>query len=345
MFQKITSLFGSKDKSTKEQSGKQTIPETSINLHNQALSELKVLGSIAKTLDNKSFDDPNFQFYLKTYSLFASNKGEYQGLKDSFELLRVAVQAQVSFLKIEQTELRYRSLKQQEYYNFVLNILEEKFAEEDTNSSELNQASAVVNKNQKKEYYAEEFKQQIRTKLAEIKPQIKSDQGKKALEDYTNSLEVLAKDKELGLKLLYLFKKFNLTDFSVLKIISDMIMYLQDKDLRNRRAIQDLVMKNQEIFLKVGQIIGVPQNLETPETYGRILQFLALSQKEEKTSTQFFRLLNLLKQWRTFYHTVNDIRQQYPASSYQLPEQFKAEIIGLNLYEKYEEYLEFLKQK
>jgi hypothetical protein len=345
MLKTITSLFASQDKSIKEQSDKQEISATSINLHNQALAELKVLGSIAKTLDSTSFADPNFQFYLKTCSFFASNKGQYQGLKNSTELLRIAVQAQASFLKIEQTELRYRSLKQQEYYQFVLSILEEKFGAENSDSNELNQSGSVVIQIEKtpQEYSLEEIKQLFREKLAEIQPEIKSEQGKQALADYNNSLEVLAQDKEIGLKLLYLFKKFNLTDFSILKIIADMIAYLQDKDLRNMRAIQDLVMKNQAIFLQLGRIIGVPKNLETAETYARMLQLLALTQKEQKNSVQFFRLLDLLKQWRTFYHTVNDLRQQYPASDYHLPEEFQVEIPAINIYQEYHEYLETFK--
>lgn len=37
-------------------------------------------------------------------------------------------------MKIEQTELRYRSTKQQEYYEFVLNFLGEKFGDDDNNN-------------------------------------------------------------------------------------------------------------------------------------------------------------------------------------------------------------------
>jgi hypothetical protein len=343
MLKKIASLFGGKDDSEKKShKGKEKISESSINLHNQALAELKVLGSIAKTLDIPAFQNNDFLQYVDVCTLFASNKGQYQGLKDSSELLRVAVQAQASFLKIEQTEMRYCSSKQQEYYKFVINFLAEKFAIEESKKDNLEEANVEANKdikNLKKKYSPEEFKQQIRAKLAEIKPTIKTEQGIQALDDYTDALEILAKDQELGLKLLYLFKKYNLTDFSVLKTISEMVNYLQDKDLRNAQAIQDLVMKNEEIFLKVGRIIGVPQQLETPDTYGRILQFLALSKKHEKSGNQFFRLLDLLKQWRTFSNTVTSIRKEYPASKYDLPEEFTREIQGVNVYEKYGKYV------
>lgn len=65
----------------------------------------------------------------------------------------------------------------------------------------------LLKKRQENKYSPEEFKQQIRTKLEEIKPTIKTEQGREALEDYTESLEGLAEEKDIGLKLLYLFKK------------------------------------------------------------------------------------------------------------------------------------------
>ena len=217
---------------TQNNVSKEDISENSISLHNQAFAEAKVLASIVKTIDNPIFKQPDFQYYLKIKSFFASNKEPYQGLENSAELLRLAVKAQANFLKIEQTELRYRSTKQQEYYEFVLKFLGEKFAESN-NNDDLENNQIIAKKKQENKYSPEEFKQQIRTKLEEINPTIKTEQGRQALEDYTESLESLAEEKDIGLKLLYLFKKFNLTDFSVLKVISDMVIYLQDKNMQN----------------------------------------------------------------------------------------------------------------
>lgn len=339
MLKKIVS-FLNQDISTLTQNNvlKEDISENSINLHNQAFAEAKVLASIAKTIDNPIFKQPDFQYYLKIKSFFASNKEPYQGLENSAELLRLAVKAQANFLKIEQTELRYRSTKQQEYYEFIFKFLGEKFAESD-NNNDLENNQIIAKKKQENKYSPEEFKQQIRAKLEEIKPTIKTDQGKQALEDYTESLEGLAEEKDIGLKLLYLFKKFNLTDFSVLRVISDMVIYLQDKNMQNMKAMQDLVVKNEEVFIKLGRIIGVPKIKETPDTYAKLLQYLALSKKHEQTREQFIKLVQVLKPWQGFYKTVTDIREQYSSNQYNLPEQFTQEIPGLSIYESYQQFV------
>lgn len=323
---------------TQNNSQKEDISENSINIHNQAISEAKILASIAKTIDNPNFQQSDFKFYLQIKSLFARNKESYQGLETSAELLRLAVKAQGNFLKIEQTELRYRSTKQQEYYEFVLNFLGEKFGDDDDNN-DLENNQIVAKKRQENKYSPEEFKQQIRTKLEEIKPTIKTEQGREALEDYTESLEGLAEEKDIGLKLLYLFKKFNLTDFSVLRVISDMVLYLQDKNMQNMKAMQDLVIKNEDVFIKLGRIIGVPKTKETPDTYAKLLQYLALSKKHEQTREQFIKLIQVLKPWQGFYRTITDIREQYSANQYNLPEEFTQEIPGLSIYENYQQYI------
>ncbi|MGI0481662.1 hypothetical protein ACN4EE_12825 [Geminocystis sp. CENA526] len=343
MFKKIVSFLNQDVANlTKENQGTETVSEISTNIHNQALAEIKVLSTIAKTLDNPNYKNPDFSFYLKIKSFFATNKEQYQGLQNSAELLALAVKAQANFLKIEQTELRYRSTKQQEYYQFVIDFLGEKFAEDKSN--EASEGGAIVTKKKDNSKYSkEEFKQQIRAKLEEVKLTIKTEQGKQALEDYTESLEALAAEKEIGLKLLYLFKKFNLTDFSILRTISDMVIYLQDKNMQNMKAMQDLVVKNEEIFLKVGKIIGIPKTKENPETYGRILQYLALSKKHESSIQQFTKMMDVMKQWKNFYKTITDIREQYPPSQYQQPDEFKQEIPGLSLYQTYGEYLSIFK--
>lgn len=341
MFKKIVSFLNQDVTNlTKDTEGQEIISEISTNIHNQALAEIKVLSTIAKTLDNPNFQDTDFLFYIKIKSFFATNREQYQGLQNSAELLALAVKAQANFLKIEQTELRYRSTKQQEYYQFVIDFLGEKFAED---NNELEAGAIISQKKENQKYSREEFKQQIRAKLENIKHTIKTEQGKQALEDYTESLEALAEEKDIGLKLLYLFKKYNLTDFSILRTISDMVIYLQDKNMQNTKAMQDLVVKNGDIFLKVGKIIGIPKSKENSETYGRILQYLALTKKHENSIKQFTKLMEVLKQWTNFNKTITDIREEYPSTQYKQPDEFKQEIPGIFLYQKYGEYLPYFK--
>lgn len=330
MFNRLVSIFN------KEQAATETISESTISLHNQALAELKVLTPIANALDNANLSDPDLMFYVRLKSYFAKGIDRYKDLGNCAELLRVAIQAKDSFLKIEQTELRYFSGKQQQFYKFVFGLLEENFGKE--NESNLSQNSFIKDKPQRK-YSAEEFKTKIQEKRDQIIPSIKTEEGKQALYDYTQSLENLAAEKELGLNLLYLFKKLELTDFSTIRVISDMVIYLQDKNMNNMPAMLDLVDNNSEIFEQIGNIIGIPKAKITRETFAILLQYIALSKKHEVTYVQFARLIEILKEWQKFYESLMRIRQEYPANKYKIPEEFTKEIPGIKTYEKYQDYV------
>lgn len=326
MFKNLKSIFNKEIGSKKTEN----ISESVISLHNQALAELRILGPIANTLDNSQFVDPDFTFYLGLKSKFNS---DYKTLRNSAELLRISIQTKDSFLKIEQTELRYRSSKQQEYYDFIFQLLADYFQEDDKNDLEAGnlQGNKIQNK-----YSPEQFKTTIREKLEAIIPTVKSQEGQQALADYTDSLEILAAEQELGLKLLYLFKKFQLTDFSIIKVTSDMVNYLQDKSLRQKNAMLDLVEKNIEVFNQLGKIIGLSKLQSNNETYAILLQYICLSKKHQIPYTQFMRLTEILKEWKRFYTTVNNIREEYPANKFNIPDDFKKDISGLEVYKKYQ---------
>lgn len=344
MFKKIKAvltkdLFNSENNNSFDSSNKENVPESAVTTHNQLLSEIKILSSIAKTLDSDSFTQSDFLFYLDIRNSFRESKGQYEGLKNSAELLRVAIAAQSIFLKIEQTELRYRSSKQQEYYDYVLKILTEEF--EESEKKEDNNGVLVAQKkvNPQKIYSPQEFKEKLEIKLEDVSATIKSEEGKIALNDYAESVKQLATRNEIGLKLLYLFKKADIKDLSILKVLSDMVNYLQSKDLRKTNAVIDLVRKNQVIFTQVTRIIGLPKSKETLENYALILQYLGLSKKHEKSSEQFFRLVEVMNQWANLYNIIENNRSQYPAKTYNLPPEYKKEILGADIYNKYENYI------
>jgi len=337
----LTQDLFSSDNNTSESSGTEIIPENSVSIHNQALLEIKMLSSIAKTLDRDDFQQPDFMFYLDIKSSFIRDIDQYKGLQNSAELLEVAIAAQSIFLRIEQIELRYHSSKQQEYYDYVMGLLDEQFAEEKKPEAGEEEGFLKGKKVQSKKVYSpNEFREKIETKLAEIRKTIKSEQGQIALDDYAESLKLLAAKKELGLKLLYLFKQSNLKDLSILKSLSDMVNYLQDKNLKNTKAVMDLVDKNQDIFRQVTRIIGLSKSKETLETYATLLQYLALSKKHEENSQQFFRLMAVMKEWLSLNKVITNNRQDYPGSRYNLPEEYKAKIPGVSTYETYEDYIE-----
>ena len=324
----IENLINKKDKQispakTKEEE-KEQVGNKTIEMHRQDLSKTKLLASIIKNLDMGFFASSDFVFYLNIKSELINNQDEYQDLNNPAELFSLAVKAKDNFLKIEQTELRYRSLKQQEFYDYIFDLLRQNFEIQE----------------EKKYYSPDEFKSNIRKKLEEVSQEITREQGRIPLQEYCASLEELAIEKNLGLKLLYLFKTFGNVDFSVLRIISDMVVYLQDKNIQNLQAMEDLVMKNQGLFLEVGRIVGVPQTRENATTYSILLQYLVLNIKYESFLEKFSRMSSLLKDWFICYKTVTELRERYPENEYAIPEEFKQEIKGLDIYEKYSKYID-----
>ena len=124
-----------------------------------------------------------------------------------------------------------------------------------------------------------------------------------------------------------------------------MVNYLQSKDLRKTNAVIDLVRKNQEIFLQVTRIIGLPKSKETLENYAIILQYLALSKKHEKNSGQYFRLIEVMGQWANLYNMIEDNRAQYPAKEYNLSPEYLKEIPGIDIYVKHEDMINIFSNK
>ena len=319
---------------------KEVIGSNTIEIHNQALSEAKLLGSIMNNLDGTFFNSPDFLFYLDIKSSLINNQNQYQGLNNCAELLCLAIKAQETFLKIEQTELRYRSRTQQVLYDFVFDLLSQKFGAEQKDENDLEANVLNAQRKEEKHYSPDEFKQVIREKLAEVCQEIKTDQGKKPLEEYCDLLEKLVKEKTLGLKLLYLFKTSSDIDFSILRTISDMVVYLQDKNIKQLNAMEDLVVKNEQIFLQVSQIINVPKTRRNPMTFAILLQYVTFNIKYQGFLEQFSKMISILKDWSRSYRTVFELRARYPENQYELPEEFQKEVIGLDIYEKYNKYMD-----
>ena len=178
---------------------KKEIDNDIVQIHNQHLSQTRFLGSIIESLDAEFFTSSDFIFFLNLKASFVGEQNQYQGLNNCAELFALAVKAQSNFLKIEQTELRYRSRKQQEFYDFIVDLLAQKFDEDSSD----NLSSGVVigaRETETKNYSAQEFKALIKDKLIQVQEQIKTEEGKKALDDYCASLEELATKHNLGLK-------------------------------------------------------------------------------------------------------------------------------------------------
>ncbi len=290
-----------------------TIPQEVIDHHNMVMAEARILAPIAKALDNVKFKSSEFGLFLKIQSYFAQGIGDYQGLANTVALFRVAIEAKNSFLKVEQIELFYRSTKQQDFYQFVF-------------------------ENLGKNLTTKEFQEKIDKKIEEILPGIKTEEGKNALTTYAEAVKSLARQDELGLKLLYLFKKFEMKDFSILRVMSDIVAYLQTRNLADFNDLVLLVKANEQKFRELGRIIEIPHGKDTYEDYARMLQYVALRQRHQASFIQFQRLVEVLEQWKNFYEIILGIRQQYPPQEFTQPKEFTTPILGEDIYLSYQEY-------
>lgn len=288
-----------------------TIPPEVIEHHQRVFAELKILTPIAKALDNQDFNNPEFLEFVHISQLFADEIGEYKGLKNYVSLFRVAVEARNSFLKIEQIELSYRSTKQQEMYRFLLELLEQQLD-------------------------SQTFIKSLDEKRQKILPEIQTEEGKEAINVYTDTLQNLARQDELGIKLMYLFKKYQLENFSLLKIVSEIVQYLQGRNLRDFNDIKILVRANQELFAQLGRIIELPLEKTREDDYARMLQYIAMKQKYRELYIQFLRLLEVMTQWNHFYSIIKDLREHYSPEKFEIPPEFNTPIPGSEIYAKYQ---------
>jgi len=292
---------------------REVVPESSMFLYKRAISDIGVLGKNAELIDDEKFGNPEFLLLIKLRYLLDKNVGEYSGIKESVELIQAAIDAKDSFLAIAQTELHFRGSKQQDFYQFTEDLLK------DFNGTE-------------------DFRQRTQVQVAETIAQIKTDEGRVAMQEYSTHLDRLS-EKPLGLKLLGLFKSYELTDLSILRQISDLILSLSKRDVQNHTTLAPLVAANYETFEKIGAIVSLPNARSNPDTFARITQILALNYKHRISFMQFAELLTVIKRWYRPYQAAIGIREAHPPNKFKQPQEFQGEILGEKTYLKYKGWL------
>jgi serine/threonine protein kinase len=289
------------------------ISERALFLHQKALEEAEKLAHQGQTIDDEKFGSKEFTAFVRIQYALGKGDADYESLTRSAELLRIGVKAQTSYLQVEQIEVAYRGSKQILFYTFVQDLLAQQIEQEP-------------------------FRQQIRANLETTLPQIKSKEGQAALRSYVDQLEKLA-EHELGLRLLALFKEYQLADYSILRVVSELVNSLHRMELFDFKALVTQVVSEYNVFEKLGRIIGVPEHKSSPETYAKLLQYLALSEKYQTAYPKFQQLVALLEQWPPHRDTILAIRDQY-GSPYKRPKTFQQTIPGIELYDKYKNYFE-----
>lgn len=290
---------------------KPPVLESDSFLHQRNFEKLLQLSGQVESLNADKFGSTEFMAFFKIKSNIERAIDEYANLDESIEMLTVAIAAQNSFARIYSTESRYCSSGQQKLYAFVNSLLTQ-----DLNSSE--------------------FKEQIELKLQEVLPLLKTEEGKIALQAYVREFGNIS-EHPLGLKLILLFKKHQLEDYSTLQTVSNTIDLLNSEDLLNSDGLLKLVMVKYDVFEKLGPIIGIQDKYNRPETYSKMLQYIGLKSRHGSTNQKFQEFLSTLKKWELHYKIINNIRQKYPAKDYQLPKEFTTEMPAVAIYHKYKD--------
>jgi hypothetical protein len=82
----------------------------------------------------------------------------------------------------------------------------------------------------------------------------------------------------------------------------------------------------------------LPKKKAVPETFARMLQFVAMLSKHEDSYAKFQNLMEMLEQWNTSHQAIAEIRRDYGAEVYRQPKAFSQKIPGETLYEKYQQW-------
>lgn len=292
---------------------REMVSDSAIFLHGRAMTDIRVLGKNAELIDNEKFGQEEFLVFIKLKYLLSRNIGDYANLYESIRLLQLAIDAKDSFIAIDQTELSFRGSKQQDFYKYTEDLLG-------------NYENIDV------------FRENIQVKLSEVIAQVKTEEGRVALQAYSKHLNRLCED-DLGLKLLSLFKAFQLADYSVLRQISDLIKALDKQDLQSYSTLISLVMANYNAFESLRKIIKVSDRNHNPDNYARMVQYIALNYRHGLSFIKFDELMSILKRWYRPYQTLIGIREAHPPHLYKQPLAFQEPIAGESTYFKYVNWL------
>jgi hypothetical protein len=293
---------------------REEIPSPVVEIHNSAFDVGVRVFHRAESIEVDKFGSKEFLAFVRIKHALAQNNTTHRNLEKYAQLLQTGMKTKKSFITLEQIELRHHGKKFNEFYEYVNSLL-----------SNLSSPAA--------------FKAYLQPKFAEVYPTMTSEEGKTALHNYVQQLESLC-EHNLGLKLLAAFKTHKLSDYSILSKVSDMIKSLERHDLLDLKGLKVRIIAEKSIFEDLGKIINITLDERNPETFSKILQYIALGEKHEASYPKFQELANLLESWNKNYETVQSIRDQYRSKRYKQVKAFSQTFPGVELYNKYKDYFD-----
>ena len=291
---------------------REKVPERAIAAHADALQTINSLVKRARPIDNEKFGNPEFLSFVKLKRAFIEGYDGYQNLDRYLHLLHAGISAKNTFITLERMEFKFFGSKQGLLYNYVETLFQ----------SNLKQS---------------EFLEKVQAKFAEVYPQLRTEEGKVAMEKYCQNLEDIAKH-QFGFKLLRSFKRHKLTNYSILDTVAKIIEGLNRLELHDLSILNMEVISHYETFQRLGEVLGMPAPLINPKTFARMLQYIALQEKYKTAYPQFQELVVLLEQWYKQYTVAVNLRNEYSLQHYQRVKEFKTDIPGGDLYDKYKVY-------
>lgn len=292
---------------------KPKVSETDIFLHNRALKDAKTLAKLAQSVDNEKFSKHEFLLFAKIKFCLHHNQNEYQELKESIQLFKDAIKVQKSYQTISQIESMCQGIKQNEFYSYVYREMK-----------------TIDN--------LQTFHKRINSKLSEILPHVKTEEGKSNLQNYIQELSYVCQN-EFMFNLFASFSQKQLEKFSILKSIAEVTDSLKGKDIIELKALTCLVMVHYDNFEILGEMINITGKKSSPDTYARIIQYIILEKRHQQSYDKFDQLMNAMRQWYPYYQSIVGLRDEYSQTEYTIPKDFTQEIPGIELYHKYKNYL------
>ncbi|ACA98794.1 MULTISPECIES: hypothetical protein [Cyanophyceae] len=290
---------------------KKSVPEKVVLAHRKYNREIRAKAWHVQRIELNKFDNEDFLTYAKMRVLIEKELGEFKGLKRIIQFLELALTAAESYLLISETELQFRSPLQKSIYKFISQVL----ATQDHQT-----VIAILHK-----------------KVWPLLDRIKTDKGRIVLQEYLKAIDNVAQYPD-GLELLRLFKQATYS-YTVLRAISSISKTLTKSDTYDVTQLSLHIRDNQDVFNHLTEILQIPAEHDNPRSYARMLQFIAFKYRYQKNDIEFQELLQRLRDWQLPYLNIVDLRREYSAQDYSLPQAFKEPIPAVDIYEKYQQYL------
>lgn len=188
----------------------QIVPPLALSLHDTEWEELKKIVPTLTMLDNDQYT-PEFFLYIKIKNKLENNLDDYKGLNKFIKIFSFAIKNINHFRTIRRIELDFQSKNLLELYEFIEEQL-------------------------KINYDPVLFHKLVSHEINELLKVIINEPTKKALLTYKIALDAITQE-EAGLNLLLLFKKYQIQDYAIFKIINDILKQLKKTGIRKFKSL------------------------------------------------------------------------------------------------------------